>query len=105
MREELIKERIDRNILDLLTNMKITECINKLNQIVTNFETKNQEINDSITRKKYINIYIEHTKKRIETLHDTSNRHEFKRKLYRETLQNSEHKPTCISNKYRLLTN
>jgi len=104
MREELIKERIDRNILDLLTNMKITECINKLNQIVTNFETKNQEINDSITRKKYINIYIEHTKKRIEILQGTDNRQDFKKRLYRETLQNSDHRPTYISHKYRILT-
>jgi hypothetical protein len=102
MKEETIKNRIDRNIEDLLVNMSIQECINNLKSIKDRFANKIESTeNTGQAREKYIKIYIDHTSKRINNLHKTNSRKQFKLLLYKEKLTNKQYQPITTSQKYR----
>jgi hypothetical protein len=109
MKIEFIQNRIDNNILSLLENLSIRDCIQNLTDIQTRFQQKVQGKYDQIesilkiesARERYTWIYIQHTKQRIKQLEKIDNLKDFKLILYREKLTKQNSVPIVHSIKYR----
>ncbi len=109
MKIEIIQTRIDNNILSLLENQSIRDCIKNLTDIQNRFQQKvtgKYDQNESIlkiesARERYTWIYIQHTAQRIKQLRKIENIQDFKLILYREKLTNQNSIPIVHSIKYR----
>lgn len=111
MKAELIHNRIDTNILSLLQNMSIDECIQNLQTIKHNLQSKTENTYSNLedvlkinsSRERYTWMYILHTEVRISLLKQLNGKQDFKKVLYKEKLMTEKHIPIVHSLKYKII--
>lgn len=107
----MIHTRIDTNILSLLQNMSIDECIHNLQTIKHKLLSKTDKTYSNIdevlkinsARERYTWMYILHTDERITLLKQLKLKQDFKKVLYKEKLMTSKHIPIVHSLKYKII--
>jgi len=111
MKIEMIHNRIDTNILSLLQNMSIEECIQNLQTIKHKLQFQTEKTYSNIdevlkinsARERYTWMYILHTDKRITLLKKLKLKKDFKKVLYKEKLMTVKHIPIVHSLKYKII--